>query len=92
MFIALGGAGVVPVIHGLTIYGWQGLEDRMSLSWVIANGASNIFGAILYAVSTVYRYCRQPSLTSISYAFQRECLQAHSTSGVVLTRSSMSSW
>jgi adiponectin receptor len=53
MFIALGGAGVVPVIHGLTLYGWQGLEDRMSLSWVIANGASNIFGAILYAVSTL---------------------------------------
>lgn len=53
MFIGLGSSGVVPVIHGLMLYGWQGLEDRMSLTWVIANGLSNIFGAVLYAVSPV---------------------------------------
>ena len=51
MFIALGSSGVVPVLHGLNLYGWAGLEGRMSLSWVIANGLSNIFGAVLYAVS-----------------------------------------
>ncbi|KAK0386998.1 hypothetical protein NLU13_5312 [Sarocladium strictum] len=50
MFIALGCSGFVPVLHGLRLYGWQGLEDRMSLSWVIANGSSNIFGAVLYAL------------------------------------------
>ncbi|KAI9148063.1 ADIPOR-like receptor IZH2 [Paramyrothecium foliicola] len=50
MFIGLGLSGVIPMIHGLTIYGYQGLEDRMSLSWVILHGAMYIFGAVLYAV------------------------------------------
>ncbi|POR37724.1 ADIPOR-like receptor IZH2 [Tolypocladium paradoxum] len=50
MFIGLGLSGVIPVIHGVTIYGYQGLQDRMSISWVIAHGAMYIFGAVLYAV------------------------------------------
>ncbi|CAM1507534.1 Fc.00g071750.m01.CDS01 [Cosmosporella sp. VM-42] len=49
MFIGLGVSGVVPIIHGATIYGFQGLEDRMSLSWVALHGAMYIFGAVLYA-------------------------------------------
>ncbi|RKK13906.1 hypothetical protein BFJ66_g3605 [Fusarium oxysporum f. sp. cepae] len=49
MFIGLGLSGVVPVIHGLFIYGYQGLEDRMSLSWVLLHGVMYIFGAVLYA-------------------------------------------
>lgn len=53
MFIGLGLSGVVPVIHGVFIYGYSGLEDRMSISWVIAQGAVYIFGAVLYAVSLV---------------------------------------
>lgn len=51
MFIGLGLSGVVPVIHGVSIYGYSGLEDRMSISWVIAQGTMYIFGAVLYAVS-----------------------------------------
>ncbi|SPJ73175.1 related to PHO36 - regulatory role in lipid and phosphate metabolism [Fusarium torulosum] len=50
MFIGLGVSGVVPVIHGACIYGLQGLEERMSLSWVVLHGAMYIFGAVLYAV------------------------------------------
>ncbi|KND89447.1 ADIPOR-like receptor IZH2 [Tolypocladium ophioglossoides CBS 100239] len=50
MFIGLGLSGVIPVIHGVTIYGCQALEDRMGVSWVIAQGAMYIFGAVLYAV------------------------------------------
>ncbi|CAJ0550311.1 Ff.00g102410.m01.CDS01 [Fusarium sp. VM40] len=49
MFIGLGVSGVVPVIHGSCIYGLQGLEERMSLSWVVLHGAMYIFGAVLYA-------------------------------------------
>ncbi|KAM0247784.1 hypothetical protein ACHAP5_003792 [Fusarium lateritium] len=49
MFIGLGVSGVVPVIHGTCIYGLQGLEERMSLSWVVLHGAMYIFGAVLYA-------------------------------------------
>ncbi|KAG6000769.1 hypothetical protein E4U21_005022 [Claviceps maximensis] len=50
MFIGLGLSGVVPVIHGVTMYGYSGLEHRMSISWVIAQGGMYIFGAVLYAV------------------------------------------
>lgn len=50
MFVGLGLSAVVPVVHGIIIYGYQGMEDRMSVSYVIAHGAMYIFGAILYAV------------------------------------------
>ena len=49
MFIGLGLSGVIPVIHGAIIYGFQGLEDRMSLKWVVLHGVMYIFGAVLYA-------------------------------------------
>lgn len=50
MFIGLGLSGVVPVFHGISIYGYEGMEDRMSVSFVILQGALYIFGAVLYAV------------------------------------------
>jgi adiponectin receptor len=62
MFIGLGVSGVVPVIHGTCIYGLQGLEERMSLSWVVLHGAMYIFGAVLYAVRSSSVFCLQ-SLT-----------------------------
>ncbi|KAF9871372.1 hypothetical protein CkaCkLH20_11019 [Colletotrichum karsti] len=49
MFVALGTSGVVPVVHGLTVYGRAELENRMSLSWVALHGLMYIFGAFLYA-------------------------------------------
>lgn len=51
MFIGLGLSGVVPVVHGIRIYGYQGLEERASVSFVVLQGALYIFGAVLYAVS-----------------------------------------
>lgn len=53
MFVGLGVSGVVPVIHGSMIYGLQGLEERMSLSWVVLHGVMYILGAFLYAVSVL---------------------------------------
>ncbi|PHH72407.1 hypothetical protein CDD83_4948 [Cordyceps sp. RAO-2017] len=50
IFVCLGLSGVVPVIHGVAIDGYQSLEERMSISWIIAHGAMYIFGAVLYAV------------------------------------------
>ena len=50
MFIGLGLSGLVPVIHGITIYGYKGFEGRMSFAWTITQGALYIFGAVLYAV------------------------------------------
>lgn len=49
MFIALGLSGIIPVAHGVTIFGYSGLEARMSISLVILHGAMYIFGAVLYA-------------------------------------------
>jgi predicted membrane channel-forming protein YqfA (hemolysin III family) len=64
MFVGLGVSGVVPVIHGAFIYGFQGLEDRMSLSWVVLHGAMYIFGAVLYAV------CSLPLLASSADSYK----------------------
>ncbi|KAI0392886.1 hemolysin-III channel protein Izh2 [Xylariaceae sp. FL0594] len=50
MFVGLGVSGVVPVCHGLKIYGYQSLNERMGLNWVLLEGALYIFGAFLYAV------------------------------------------
>ena len=54
MFVGLGLSGVIPVLHGLSFYGYRELDERMGLSWVLLQGALYIFGAFLYAVSTVY--------------------------------------
>ncbi|CAN8102950.1 unnamed protein product [Discula destructiva] len=50
MFVALGVSGVVPVIHGLTIYGFEELDERMGLRWVISQGVLYIVGAFIYAI------------------------------------------
>lgn len=63
MFIGLGLSGVIPVVHGLSIYGFRELEDRMSISWVIGHGAMYIFGAVLYAVSPADNATCECSLT-----------------------------
>ncbi|KAH0604348.1 uncharacterized protein H6S33_006725 [Morchella sextelata] len=49
MFVAMGGSSVVPVLHGLRLYGWADLEERMGLSWMLAEGALYVTGAGLYA-------------------------------------------
>ncbi|KAL7629222.1 hypothetical protein AAE478_000742 [Parahypoxylon ruwenzoriense] len=50
MFVGLGVSGVVPVCHGLCIYGYRSLEERMGLNWVLLEGFLYIFGAFLYAI------------------------------------------
>ncbi|KAI1177594.1 hemolysin-III channel protein Izh2 [Nemania sp. FL0916] len=50
MFVGLGVSGVIPVCHGLGIYGYHALDERMGLSWILLQGALYIFGAFLYAV------------------------------------------
>ena len=54
MFIGLGLSGCIPVIHGITIYGYSGLELRMSVTLVILQGAMYILGAMVYAVRRHY--------------------------------------
>ncbi|KAI1435298.1 mPR-like GPCR protein [Xylaria sp. CBS 124048] len=50
MFVGLGVSGVVPICHGLIVYGYQSLCERMGLNWILLQGALYIFGAFLYAV------------------------------------------
>jgi adiponectin receptor len=51
MFVLMGLSAVIPVIHGLSKYGYATLEQRMGLSYVVAQGALYILGAAIYAVS-----------------------------------------
>ena len=53
MFVGLGVSGVLPICHALGTYGYEGLDQRMGLSWVLLEGFLYIFGAFLYAVSVV---------------------------------------
>ncbi|KAI2640644.1 HlyIII-domain-containing protein [Hypomontagnella submonticulosa] len=50
MFVGLGVSGIVPVCHAVSIYGYQSLDERMGLSWVLFQGFLYIFGAFLYAI------------------------------------------
>ncbi|KAI0382007.1 HlyIII-domain-containing protein [Hypomontagnella monticulosa] len=47
MFVGLGVSGIVPVCHAVDIYGYQSLDERMGLNWVLFQGFLYIFGAFL---------------------------------------------
>lgn len=47
----MGLSAVVPVLHGLKLYGLQEMNDRISLVWLVTQGFLYVLGAGLYAVS-----------------------------------------
>lgn len=51
MFAAMGLSAVVPVLHGLVLYGWDAMTELIGLRWLIAHGLMYLTGAALYAVS-----------------------------------------
>lgn len=51
MFVAMGLSAVIPVLHGLEMYGVQEMRDRIGLIWLVLQGFLYILGAGLYAVS-----------------------------------------
>lgn len=51
MFVMMGLSAVIPVIHGVKMYGMKQMEDQMGLWWVVGQGALYILGAVIYAVS-----------------------------------------
>lgn len=61
MFVGLGASGVVPMLHGLQMYGYKDMNERMSLSLVVLQGLIYMFGAFLYAV------CPFPSRISVPF-------------------------
>ena len=52
MFASMGLSAVVPVIHGVTIFGVAQMNKQMGLSWLTLQGVLYLVGAGLYAVCT----------------------------------------
>lgn len=50
----MGLSALVPVLHGLKLYGLAQLEGQMGLSWLVLQGVLYILGAGLYAVSVLF--------------------------------------
>ncbi|CZT15802.1 related to membrane proteins, contain hemolysin III domain [Ramularia collo-cygni] len=56
MFVLMGLSAVVPVIHGLQMYGYEQLERQMGLSWLVGQGVMYITGAAIYAARVPERW------------------------------------
>lgn len=56
MFVALGLSGVVPMLHGAALYGYDGLNARVGLPWVLAEAVGYIAGAAIYAARIPERW------------------------------------
>lgn len=51
----MGLSAIVPVLHGLRIYGVAQLEKQIGLSWLVGQGVLYVAGAAIYAVSSSNR-------------------------------------
>ncbi|RLV94385.1 ADIPOR-like receptor IZH2 [Spathaspora sp. JA1] len=49
MFVLFGLSGVLPILTGLYIWGFEETKNRSGVYWLILEGVFYIFGAILYA-------------------------------------------
>jgi adiponectin receptor len=49
MFVLMGLSAVIPVLHGVRLYGVAHLRNSVGLDWVIAQGVLYILGAAIYA-------------------------------------------
>ncbi|GAB7362029.1 hypothetical protein MBLNU230_g2063t1 [Neophaeotheca triangularis] len=49
MFVAMGLSAIIPVVHGISIYGVSRLEKQIGLSWLVMQGLLYISGAVIYA-------------------------------------------
>jgi len=50
MFVAMGLSAIVPIVHGMIIYGIERLDRQIGLYWMLLEGALYVTGAGLYAV------------------------------------------
>ncbi|KAI9829970.1 MAG: hypothetical protein M1838_005846 [Thelocarpon superellum] len=56
MYTGLGFSFLIPMLHGLIIYGWRVQNYRMSLSWMGIMTLFNLTGAVIYALRAPERY------------------------------------
>ena len=54
MFVAMGLSAIVPVLHGVQLYGLQQMNDRIGLSWLILQGILYVLGAGIYGVGSIH--------------------------------------
>ena len=51
MFVAMGASAIIPVLHGIFLFGADQLQRQIGLSWLVLQGVLYISGAAIYAVS-----------------------------------------
>ena len=93
MFAAMGLSGIVPVTHGLMLYGFASMNRRIGLSWLVLQGVLYIVGAGLYAVSIQRSNLHQMlavELSLIRLAYRSVCILADMICTAAAIRSSMS--
>jgi len=56
LFVGMGLSSVLPVLHGVLIYGGRGMDERMGMRWVIMEGLLYIAGAGIYAARVPERF------------------------------------
>lgn len=56
MFIMMGLSAIVPVLHGLKLYGLEQMQRQIGLSWLVLQGALYITGAVIYAARVPERW------------------------------------
>ena len=50
MFVGFGLSAILPVLHGVYLYGFDHMNYSIGLDWVLLQGFLYVLGAVIYAV------------------------------------------
>lgn len=50
MYSGLGLSFIIPIVHGVTKFGWETQMQRMSLDWMAVMAGLNLAGGGIYAL------------------------------------------
>ena len=50
MFVGFGLSAILPVCHGVYVYGLEHMSYSIGLDWVLLQGFLYVLGAVIYAV------------------------------------------
>ncbi|EAT89584.1 hypothetical protein SNOG_02853 [Parastagonospora nodorum SN15] len=53
MYAGLGLSFIIPIVHGISIFGWETQMWRMSLDWMALMTTFNLTGGALYAMRSI---------------------------------------
>ncbi|KAL9579055.1 MAG: hypothetical protein Q9212_005332, partial [Teloschistes hypoglaucus] len=56
MYVLMGLSAIVPVLHGLKLYGLSSMNDRIGLPWLVLQGVLYILGAGVYVARVPERW------------------------------------